>query len=112
MHRGALRLNAFVGTAAMMLRPVSMIAIDSAAPLKVLCLHGYTQNGNAIRDRSAGFRRPLKQRGAMMSYVDGPFGCTANGEEIAEADADLLRRAWWCVSADPNPCAMTELHTP
>ena len=30
-----------------------------------------------------------------MSYPDGLFGCTKDGENQFEADADLKRRAWW-----------------
>ena len=33
----------------------------AAAPrLKVLCMHGYSQNGAVLRDRSGGFRKPFK----------------------------------------------------
>ena len=30
--------------------------------LKVLCLHGYSQNGAVLRDHSGGFRKPFKKR--------------------------------------------------
>ena len=63
--------------------------------LRVLCLHGYAQNGAVLRDRSGGFRKPLKKSRFELHYPDGPFGCTANGEDIATADADATRRAWW-----------------
>ena len=36
----------------------------TAAPVKkykVLCLHGYSQNPSVFRDRSGGFRKPLKK---------------------------------------------------
>ena len=37
-------------------------AATAAAPkLKVLCLHGYAQNGAVMRDRSGGFRKPFKK---------------------------------------------------
>lgn len=30
-----------------------------------------------------------------LQYIDGPFGCTGDGEPQEEADVDLTRRAWW-----------------
>ena len=65
------------------------------AKLKVLCLHGYAQNAEILRDRSGGFRKPLKKSRFECVYVDGPFGCTKDGEGIENADADPFRRAWW-----------------
>ncbi|KAL1528875.1 hypothetical protein AB1Y20_010198 [Prymnesium parvum] len=75
----------------------SHVSACEAAPakLKVLCLHGYSQNAASLRDKSGGFRRAMKKSLFEFAYVDGPFGCTANGEPIADADADPLRRAWW-----------------
>ena len=75
---------------------VSAWAATTAAPkLKVLCLHGYSQNGAVLRDRSGGFRKPFKKSRFELSYPDGLFGCTKDGEDEQEADADLERRAWW-----------------
>ena len=75
---------------------VSAWAATTAAPkLKVLCMHGYSQNGAVLRDRSGGFRKPFKKSRFEMSYPDGLFGCTKDGEDQDDADADLLRRAWW-----------------
>ena len=75
---------------------VSAWAAATAAPkLKVLCLHGYSQNGAVLRDRSGGFRKPFKKSRFELSYPDGLFGCTKDGEDQDEADADLERRAWW-----------------
>ena len=126
---------------------VSAWAATTAAPkLKVLCLHGYSQNGEphdatllllhlhrllhlhlllhlrclhlllhlhhlhhllhlhhppppppgaVLRDRSGGFRKPFKKSRFELSYPDGLFGCTKDGEDEQEADADLERRAWW-----------------
>ena len=67
----------------------------STPKLKVLCLHGYAQNAQILRDRSGGFRRALKKSQFEMHYVDGPYGCTKDGERESVADADPLRRAWW-----------------
>ena len=63
--------------------------------LKVLALHGYAQTGAVLRDRSGGFRKPLRKSLFDVSFPDAPFGCTASGEDEREADADTSRRAWW-----------------
>ncbi|KAL3899160.1 MAG: hypothetical protein SGPRY_012693 [Prymnesium sp.] len=67
--------------------------------LKVLCLHGYGQNGQALREKSGSFRKPLKKSRFEMHYLNAPYGCTAEGESQDEADADPERRAWWRGSA-------------
>mmetsp|Transcript_52571 Transcript_52571/g.87241 ORF Transcript_52571/g.87241 Transcript_52571/m.87241 type:complete len:226 (-) Transcript_52571:111-788(-) len=79
----------------------ALVSASQAAPrkLKVLGLHGYAQNSAVLRDRSGGFRKPLKKSRFELQYIDAPYGCTANGEPEAEADADLMRRAWWCGSS-------------
>jgi hypothetical protein len=83
----------------LLLRLVSCSAIAAPAPsakkYKVLCLHGYSQNPAVFRDRSGGFRKPLKKSTFEMHYAEGPFGCTAKGEDPEVADADMARRAWW-----------------
>ena len=82
-------------TTSMFLRLVYTQAAAPPSPLKVLALHGYSQCGMVFRDRSGGFRKPLKKRHFQFIYPDAPFGCTAKGEDEAEADADDSRRAWW-----------------
>ena len=72
-----------------------MAAEPTPRKLKVLCLHGYGQNGGVLRDRSGGFRKPMKKSNFEMTYADGPYGCTAKGEDQIIADADLMKRAWW-----------------
>ena len=67
--------------------------------MKVLCLHGYAQCGAVLRDRSGGFRKPLKKSMHDFFYPDGPHDCTAQGEDAAEAAAALSRRAWWRASS-------------
>ena len=74
---------------------VCALTLATENKLKVLCLHGYAQNAEIFRDRSGGFRKPLKKSMYEMHYVDGLFGCTKDGEDEAKADADPMRRAWW-----------------
>ena len=83
--------------------PLLLLESEAASPsaampssrLKVLCLHGYSQNGAVLRDRSGGFRKPLKKSRFELFYPDGPFGCFNDGEDPAVAAADSSRRAWW-----------------
>ena len=74
---------------------LSAAGTASGRRLKVLCLHGYGQTAAIFRDRSGGFRKPMKKSQFELFYVDGPFGCTKDGENEADADADVSRRAWW-----------------
>jgi hypothetical protein len=87
--RGLLLLTRLVSCGA------SMVQADPGNKFKVLCLHGYSQNPAAFRDRSGGFRKPLKKSSFVMHYAEGPFGCTAKGEDPEVADADMKKRAWW-----------------
>ena len=70
--------------------------------LRVLCLHGYGQNGEALRDRSGAFRKPFKKSRFELTYVDAPFTCAeASGEAAADVAADAAtQRAWWRASED------------
>jgi len=77
---------------------LASLAVGHGKPsgkLKVLALHGYAQNGGVLRDRSGGFRKPLRKSKFDIYFPDAPFGCTANGENEREADSDPSRRAWW-----------------
>lgn len=63
---------------------------SDAAKLKILCLHGYSQNGAALRDRSGGFRKAFKKSRFDLHFVDGPYVCADGVEEAASK-----RLAWW-----------------
>ena len=78
----------------------------SSSKLKVLCLHGYAQNGLVLRDRSGGFRKPLKKSRFEMHYPDGPFGCdTIAGEvDMAADEESMRRRAWYRRSPEDGLC--------
>ena len=36
----------------------------------------------SFRDRSGGFRKPFKKSKYEMIFADGPYGCTAKGEDV------------------------------
>jgi predicted esterase len=77
----------------------------SSRLLRVLCLHGYTQNGEVFRGRIGALRKQLK--GCEFIFVDAPHRATASfavsaagsdaDEAAASADAKL---AWWNAAAD------------
>ncbi|KAI9502649.1 serine hydrolase FSH, partial [Coemansia spiralis] len=68
--------------------------------LRVLCLHGYTQNAQKFRDRTGPFRRNLKRRLEMV-YVTAPLQATefqsapASDASDAADGGDGPSAAWW-----------------
>lgn len=75
-----------------------MMSISHDVPqrkLKILCLHGYGQNGEAVKSRSGGFRRPFKKKHFEVYYPDGPFVCREEDQDSAASDLNDMRRAWW-----------------
>jgi len=39
---------------------------------KVLCLHGFLQNGKVFSEKSSGIRKLLKKSNIQLDYIDGP----------------------------------------
>lgn len=39
---------------------------------KILCLHGFLQNGKVFSEKSSGLRKLLKKSNIQMDYIDGP----------------------------------------
>ncbi|KAJ2830183.1 Ovarian cancer-associated protein 2, partial [Coemansia erecta] len=74
--------------------------------LRVLCLHGYTQNAQKFRDRTGPFRRSLK-RALDLVYVTAPHaatefqpsepanGTTNDGVDDNDSNTDGPSAAWW-----------------
>jgi len=40
--------------------------------LRILCLHGYRQNGNMFREKTGSLRKLLKKHVAEFVYIDAP----------------------------------------
>lgn len=40
--------------------------------LRILCLHGYRQNGNMFREKTGSFRKLLKKHVAEFVFIDAP----------------------------------------
>ncbi|KAJ2301054.1 Ovarian cancer-associated protein 2 [Coemansia sp. RSA 2706] len=68
-------------------------------PLRVLCLHGYTQNAQKFRDRTGPFRRSLK-RALELVYVTAPHQAT-DFQPLEPAADDGPSAAWWNRSGRP-----------
>jgi hypothetical protein len=73
--------------------------------LKVLCLHGFTQNAETFRQRTGSIRKQLKSRIDFV-FVDAPhdasgaFGesdASSLGGATGESESDAGPRAWWLV---------------
>lgn len=41
-------------------------------PLRILCLHGYRQNGSMFREKTGSLRKILKKQVAEFVFIDAP----------------------------------------
>ncbi|CAN9501138.1 unnamed protein product [Ophioblennius macclurei] len=69
------------------------------APLRLLCLHGYRQNGASFREKTGALRKLLKKVQVEMVYVTAPLTVTTevtdkDGDSAPAADGDDSR-GWW-----------------
>lgn len=65
--------------------------------MKVLCLHGYTQNGSLFAKKASGLRKALKKAGMETVFPDGPLKVEVDDLPF-EPSPELLEvdmRAWW-----------------
>ncbi|XP_075927711.1 esterase OVCA2 isoform X1 [Petromyzon marinus] len=92
---------------------LAMAAERAASPplLRILCLHGYRQNGKSFRDRTGSLRKILKKH-AELVYISAPNVIPAQREEeeAAGGDGDTHtddQRAWW-FTVDPARAAPSE----
>ncbi|KAI9356242.1 serine hydrolase FSH [Zopfochytrium polystomum] len=87
--------------------------------LRILCLHGFSQNANLFRKRTAVLRKDLAPI-AELVYISAPHLAPVTEDEVAKLDANKLKnyaasewttpsvvaanedaaRAWWIASAD------------
>lgn len=58
-------------------------------PLKILCLHGYMQNGSVFRNKIGSMRKAMKRR-AEFVFVDAPFVV----KELQDGQ-EQQGRSWW-----------------
>ncbi|KAH3673100.1 hypothetical protein WICMUC_003933 [Wickerhamomyces mucosus] len=77
---------------------------------KVLCLHGFLQNGKIFSEKSSGLRKLLKKSNIQLDYIDGPIELTRNDlpfiidddskwNEIVQSN---INKAWFYHSDNSN----------
>ncbi len=59
----------------------------SMTGLRVLCLHGYRQNGHMFREKTGSLRKLLKKQVADFVYIDAPHLIPAQ-ENLNEQDTN------------------------
>lgn len=66
------------------------------APLRVLCVHGYRQNGGSFREKTGALRKLLKKH-AELVYLSAPH-CVqeAGGEGESLPLLPSTKAACWC----------------
>lgn len=50
------------------------------APLRILCIHGYRQNGNTFREKTGALRKLLKKQVELV-YMSAPLSVQKEGSE-------------------------------
>lgn len=77
----------------------------ASSKIKVLCLHGFTQNAEVFRRRTGSIRKPLKSKVDFV-FVDGPHSAAgafpdaerrALGTDDDDGADGVGPRAWWLV---------------
>lgn len=77
-----------------------MSASTVAAPLRVLCIHGYRQNSDSFRDKTGALRKLLKKHVEWV-YINAPHSVSQRMDvlqgqeqkEVAKDEEDP--RGWW-----------------
>ncbi|XP_010737822.2 esterase OVCA2 [Larimichthys crocea] len=72
------------------------------APLRVLCVHGYRQNGGSFREKTGALRKLLKKHVELV-YMSAPLDVRAGTEEAPEKEdgsgpgpgGDEDPKGWW-----------------
>ncbi|XP_064648084.1 esterase OVCA2-like [Lineus longissimus] len=70
------------------------MAKSNEEPLRILCIHGYRQSGQAFRERTGAFRKIVKKQ-ADLVFINAPNIVppfeNAEGDSVNAAD----QRGWW-----------------
>lgn len=53
--------------------------------LRILCLHGYRQNGTMFREKTGSFRKLMKKHVADFVFIDAPHLIPAEENEHEQA---------------------------
>lgn len=60
----------------------------AAVPLRILCIHGYRQNGNSFREKTGALRKLLKKQVELV-YISAPHQVPAIQNE-SECKNDII----------------------
>ncbi|KAJ3589575.1 hypothetical protein NHX12_010420 [Muraenolepis orangiensis] len=67
-------------------------------PLRILCIHGYRQDGRSFREKTGALRKLLKKQVELV-YMTAPHHvtqvCSAGGGSESGASEDQDSRGWW-----------------
>lgn len=71
----------------------------AAPPLRILCIHGYRQNGNSFREKTGALRKLLKKQVELV-YISAPHQVSAiqnetNQEPEKACGGDEDQKGWW-----------------
>ncbi|KAK9968472.1 hypothetical protein ABG768_002797 [Culter alburnus] len=72
----------------------------AAVPLRILCIHGYRQNGNSFREKTGALRKLLKKQVELV-YISAPHQVPAIQNETNQEPEKSARsgeedqRGWW-----------------
>lgn len=85
----------------------SQIEDKSKKMLKILMLHGYTQNAALFKDRTGGVRKSIKNL-AELVYFDAPFDVPKFGQpDVSQNEPDASKdqpsKGWYRRSAESDP---------
>ncbi|XP_026101572.1 esterase OVCA2 [Carassius auratus] len=68
----------------------------AAVPLRILCIHGYRQNGSSFREKTGALRKLLKKQVELV-YISAPHQVPAVQNETNQmaSGGDEDQRGWW-----------------
>lgn len=97
--------------------PAPQVAAASQGALRVLCLHGYVQNGSLFRQRTGSLRKALSSRVKEFVFLDAPHdarGAFPEGQAEASEPGEAPQqqpsssedvRGWWTSGENVEPAA-------
>ncbi|XP_071157615.1 esterase OVCA2-like [Mytilus edulis] len=77
--------------------------MSNEQPLKILCIHGYRQNGKVFRERTGAFRKIIKKH-ADLVFITAPNRVPPLETDGGAADStvDIDARGWWFSRSEDN----------
>lgn len=77
--------------------------MSNEQPLKILCIHGYRQNGQVFRERTGAFRKIIKKH-ADLVFITAPNRVPPLERDGGAADStvDTDARGWWFSRGEDN----------